>query len=98
MEPSYGEGWEVCGRWSVVEGGWIYGGGSTAGGTAKGGGVAGGAMAEGADGDEVTGGGGTGGGAIAGGVTAHPMMVLSIPRPRHMIWRRETIGRTPCCL
>src|SRR5215475_5081047 len=76
----------------VEEGRCIYGGGTSAGG-----GVAGGATVEGADGDDVTGGGVTGGGTIAagGGGTAHPMMVLSIPRPRHITYRRATIDRTP---
>ena len=74
----------------VVEGRCRYGGGATAGGRSAGGGVAGGAAGEG-----VTGGGATVGGGIAGGATAHAMTVLSIPRPKHIIRRRETIGRTP---
>ena len=65
------------------------------GGMSKGIGGAGGATAEEVEGGKVTGGGGTGGEATTGGVTAHPMMVLSIPRPRHITHRRETIGRTP---
>lgn len=31
-----------------------------------------------------------------GGATAHAVTVLHIPRPRKIIRRRETIGRTPC--
>jgi hypothetical protein len=79
----------------VVEGRCIYGGGVTAGGRSAGGGVAGGAAGEGVAGERVTGGGATVGGGIAGGATAHAMTVLSIPRPKHIIRRRETIGRTP---
>ena len=82
-------------RLPVVEGGYIYGGGATIGGMSKGMGGAGGATAEEVEGGKVTGGGVTGGEATTGGVTAHPMMVLSIPRPRHITHRRETIGRTP---
>ena len=80
-------------RLPVVEGGYIYGGGATIGGTSTLGDVAGGTTAEGA-----AAGGGASGGGIVGGGTAHAIMVLSIPRLRHMICRRETIGRTPCCV
>jgi NAD(P)-dependent dehydrogenase (short-subunit alcohol dehydrogenase family) len=48
------------------------------------------------NGGEATLGGSTsGGGGTEGGVTVHAMTVLSIPRLRPIIRRRETIGCTP---
>ena len=54
------------------------------------GGGTGGATAEGAAGARVA-----RRGAIGGGVAAHPMTVLSMPRPRHSRRRRETIDCLP---
>jgi hypothetical protein len=77
-------------------GGWIGGGGSTTGGTSKGGtstgGGTGGATAEGAVGARVA-----RSGAMGGGVTAHAIMVLRSPRPRHSKCRRETIQLSSFC-
>src|SRR5262249_15538628 len=82
-------------RVPVAAAGGPYGRGVTTGGMATGGGIGGGATAGGAAGDGATRGGAPGGG-VVGGARAHPITVLSIPRPRHMIRSRAIIGRSPC--
>src|SRR5262249_6158469 len=54
-----------------------------------------GAPAGGAAGGGATRGDAPGGGVI-GGARAHPITLLSTPRPRHMICSRAIIGRFPC--